>query len=126
MSGGGNKFDPVEEAKIEAPTVPKPRTAIGGTGTPRRDVPPPPLPVKAEPAPVVQAPVPTAPAAPVAKPTPAQAAATKFRVRNDRMISWYGSITHLKAGAIIESSGYGGAPGIERLVSQGVELEPIE
>lgn len=116
----GNKFDPVEEAKIEAPSV-KP-------AAPRRNVkeaePPPAPAAKAEVKP--QPPVPAPPPASVPpQATAAQMASPKFRVVKEARISWMGSITYLSKGSMVLASAYGGAEGVAKLVAQGVELEPV-
>jgi hypothetical protein len=51
---------------------------------------------------------------------------TKFRVGKDTRISWHGQMTFLRGGAVLDSSGYGGPPGVKRLRDQGVELIPLE
>lgn len=114
------KFDPVEAAKVEAPaskkTIRKMMDSV--------EVAPAQEPSK----PIAQAPMASKPAVEPPKPSPEMMSGkmTKFRVKTSKMISWYGSMTTLSAGSIVDWSGYGGPAGIARLVEQGVELEPIE
>ncbi len=61
-----------------------------------------------------------APAAPAAAPI------RRFKVLKKITVSMHGSITVLNYGSIISSQHYGGMPGIEKLVKDGVELEPTE
>lgn len=142
------KFDPVEAAKIEAPSVirrraaeraaatpmarplpPEPKTAppavVAPPGRPGEDVPAPPSPAP-RPPPAPQPPVIRPAARELPQPSAQVAAATRFRVKTTKMIVLRGGMTTLRAGKVIEAAGYGGAPGIARLVEQGVELEPVE
>lgn len=89
------------------------------------------------------APEPTSPETPAslaaeAAPEPAQAHAPalaaqvakelkrrRFRVLKSKSFSWYGSMTGVSAGDIIDEAGYGGPDGIARLKDAGVELEEV-
>lgn len=75
----------------------------------------------------VEAKVPSLPASVIAA-TPPKSEPNKprlFRVKKDKTISWYGSITTMAQGSIVDSHSYGEI-GMKRILDQGVELEPIE
>lgn len=57
---------------------------------------------------------------------PAAAPIRRFKVLKKITVSMHGSITVLNKGSIMSSQHYGGMPGIEKLIKDGVELEPIE
>lgn len=116
------KFDPLEAAKL-APSAKKTKVQDDGPVPTQPAVP------GADPAlapTVEQAPVPGVAAKVDIVPTAAVAAHHgQFRVRVTKIVSWYGQITTLPAGSVVSYESYGGAVGIERLVSQGVLLDPI-
>lgn len=124
-----SKFDPVEAAKIvrdrPAKAAPAPKEADKAEAplAPPQAAPPPPPGTGLSPVPAKPATLPPPVPASVAQ---AAKRAARFRVKVGRNISWCGSITHLAAGAVVDASGYGGEPGIRKLVEQGVELEPID
>jgi len=94
------KFDPLEAAKVPV----------------EGDAP------KAAPA----APAPKAPAATKSVAAPAASApATTYRVLEAIKVSVHGVLISLSVGAEIDAAGYGGAPGIEKLIAQGVKLELV-
>jgi hypothetical protein len=119
-----NKYDAVEAAKIRPPK---------GKGAPQET----PLgvapPASAEPeptppsAPAPPAAVPPSPARDLGSvPAPAVQGYRRFRVLRARTVSWNGHITTLQPGAILDSSAFGGQPGIEKLAQQGVEMVPVD
>jgi hypothetical protein len=48
----------------------------------------------------------------------------RYRVLEARRISFNGYMTQLDRGSVVDPSGYGGMPGIKRLLEQGVKLQP--
>lgn len=108
--GGKQKKKPAAEAKPETvdPELPPPPEPVSG----RDDLPegisePPPLP-----------PPPDVEGLPKSK-------SGKYCVGEEKAISWYGQITFLGKGSIVDARSYG-ADGMKRLVEQGVKLEPVE
>jgi hypothetical protein len=111
------KFDPLEAAKLDGPGVPaKPKRKV-------EEKPPEPHKTDEPDHPEVR----VTPHTPSPQPQAKHTGHTgRFRVTKGKNISWQGSITHLPTGSVVDFSGYGGAPGIARLIEQGIELEPIE
>lgn len=117
------KFDPVEAAKIKPPP---------GRGKDARPA--------AQAAATAQAEEPATPALEPAKPQPpvgevlARPLGARgytpgfrlYRVAKTKAFSWAGNMTQLQAGAIVDPSSFGGAPGLDRLAAQGVELVGVE
>lgn len=79
---------------------------------------------QAEPPPPVAPPEPVADVPPV-RPADATPPPVRYRVVEQRRISFLGAVTKLKVGAEISEDGYGGKPGIQKLIDQGVKLEPM-
>ncbi len=104
------KFDPLEAAKIPVVgDVPAPAVA-------------PPV------APTAPTPAPEVAAAPRSKTpvVPPPVACKKYRVVATTRFSSQGQLTTLHAGAILDAAGYGGEPGIARMIADGIKLEAVE
>jgi hypothetical protein len=79
-------------------------------------------------APVAAAVAEPPPPAPIVEQTAAPALAStppKFRVKTTTKVSWYGQVTTLRKGEIVDQAGYG-AEGIARLRDGGADLEEIK
>lgn len=50
----------------------------------------------------------------------------RYTVMADQKVSLGGMICMLKAGQVIDSAGYGGAPGIDKLQRDGLKLELVK
>ncbi len=50
---------------------------------------------------------------------------SRFKVLAEKCISWMGCMTWLHKDDVIEAAGYG-TDGIEKLIEQGVKLQPVE
>lgn len=49
----------------------------------------------------------------------------RFIVKRDKVISWYGSMTTMAKGSVVDAASYG-EHGMQRIRDQGVELEEIQ
>jgi len=123
--------DPLEAAKVKKATPPTPAVVPSvdngspdpneWNGGPTKDIP-----HKVPPAPIVPpAPEPPAAVRPPPHPSLAPCASGKWVVAKAKVISWFGGMTTLAKGSVIGIDSYGPAD-FERLLSQGVQLEPVE
>ncbi len=72
------------------------------------------------------APLPGAPAViPAVAAAPVVAKAKRYIVKRDKVISWYGSMTTMAKGSVVDAHSYG-EHGMQRILDQGVELEEIK
>ena len=68
---------------------------------------------------------PTKKAAEPAPPAALEPVAAKYRVLEDKRISWRGALTLLRKDKVLSETHYG-KDGIEHLLKQGVKLEPVK
>lgn len=61
----------------------------------------------------------------IAEQAPKSPPTKTYRVVKDRLCSWRGHLTTMKAGSIVDERFYGGADGVQLLRNAGVELELI-
>jgi hypothetical protein len=121
----GAKYDPLEAAKIGveddtprvAPYVPPSQRAVAlaaamAAAAVEVDVD---VEEPEAPPPAVSA----TPLVPIVPPRP------RYRVVEAKRISVSGQIVKMLTGRILDSAGYGGEAGIQRLVDQGLKLEPV-
>lgn len=117
-----SKYDPLEDAKVVHKEEKKP----GWFGKKKDE---PEGSVDQEAAPAAQ-PAPAAPEAPKAEEKPAVAPevspSKKYRVLKDKVFSYRGNVTTLKAGVVVDERGYGGPGSIDKLKDAGVELEEVK
>jgi hypothetical protein len=117
----GAKYDPLEAAKIGveddtprvAPYVPPSQRAVALAAAMAATA------VDVEETESPKPPGSATPLVPIVSPRP------RYRVVEAKRISVSGQIVKMLPGRIIDSAGYGGEAGIQRLVDQGLKLEPV-